>query len=264
MHTGWRRAKPRLPPGVRAAVAIHGLKLRALDVWARLQARLAAFPPSARAREPFARRALVLLAKFLLVAVLPFFVLVRVSMFLYSHYAYPTWLALAAGVGCTLVVLTAYAAWISRRLTGRVPLLVLARRVALPVALAYCGYALLFLSSANAKTERVRSYYTTLHPLLRLALSTWILLDRDAVITDLARRPEDYAGLGLAVNDGSLHLVQRDGYVHAADLRTGGRGWIRNGLVRLYFWGMGFGTLRHAGRRRGATVDHLHVELPLP
>jgi len=241
LHTGWRRAKPLLPPGVRAAVAIHDLKVAALRQWA-----------------------LAVVAKFLLLAVLPFFLLVRVSVFVYSHYACPTWLALAAGVCCTLLVLTVYAAWISKRLTGRAPLLVLARRVALPVALAYCGYALVFLSSANAKTERVRSYYTTLHPLLRLALSTWILLDRDAVITDLARRPEDYAALGLAVNDGSLHLVQPDGYVHAADLRTGGRGWIRNGLVRLYFWGMGFGTLRHAGRRRGATVDHLHVELPLP
>src|SRR5437773_7025786 len=38
--------------------------------------------------------------------------------------------------------------------------------------------------------------FRSLHPLLRLALSTWILLDRDAVITDLARRPEDYAALG--------------------------------------------------------------------
>jgi len=253
-------------------MAIPDLKLAALRQWARLEARLAGLTPATlppRAAWPkLARRALALVAKFLLLAVLPFFVLVRVSVFLYSHYAYPTWLALAAGVCCTLVVLTAYAAWISRRLTGRAPLLVLARRVALPVALAYCGYALVFLSSANAKTERVRSYYTTLHPLLRLALSTWILLDRDAVITDLARRPEDYAALGLAVNDGSLHLVQRDGYVHAADLRTGGRGWIRNGVVRLYFWGMGFVTLRHGGRvgrgGRRATVDHLHIELPVP
>jgi len=252
-------------------MAMPDLKRAALRQWARFEARLAGLAPAAlppRAAWPkLARRALGVVAKFLLLAVLPFFVLVRVSVFLYSHYAYPTWLALAAGVCCTLVVLTAYAAWISKRLTGRAPLLVLARRVALPVALAYCGYALVFLSSANAKTERVRSYYTTLHPLLRLALSTWILLDRDAVITDLARRPEDYAALGLAVNDGSLHLVQRDGYVHAADLRTGGRGWIRNGVVRLYFWGMGFVTLRHGGRdrrgARGSMVDHLHVELPV-
>jgi len=253
-------------------MAIPDLRRAARRQWLRLEARLAALPWAAPSPvtgwAQLARRAFWLVAKCLLVAVLPFFVLVRVSVFLYSHYAYPTWLALAAGVCCTLVVLTAYASWISRRLTGRAPLLALARRVALPVALAYCGYALLFLSSANAKSERVRSYYTALHPLLRLALSTWILLDRDAVITDLARRREDYAAMGLAVNDGSLHLVQRDGYVHAADLRTGGRGWIRNGLVRLYFWGTGFVTLRHGGSvgrdGRGATVDHLHVELPVP
>src|SRR6266550_1504831 len=77
-------------------------------------------------------------------------------------------------------------------------------------------------------------------------------------ITDLARRPEDYKTMGLPPNDGSLHLVQRDGYAHAADLRTGGRGFLRNRLVQLYLWGLGFSTLRHTG-----TSDHLHVELPV-
>ena len=119
MHTGRRRAKPLLPPGVRAAVAIHGLKLRALDVWARLEARLAAFPASGRAREPLARRALAVVAKFLLLAVLPFFILVRVSVSLYSHDRYPWLLALAAGVACMLVLVTAYGAWLSRPVSRR-------------------------------------------------------------------------------------------------------------------------------------------------
>jgi len=63
--------------------------------------------------------------------------------------------------------------------------------------------------------------------------------------------------MGLPPNDGSLHYVQRDGYAHAADLRTAGRGLAENRLIQLYFWSMGFGTLRHVG-----TGDHLHVELP--
>src|SRR5256886_8117002 len=60
--------------------------------------------------------------------------------------------------------------------------------------------------------------YTTLFR-SRVALSTLILIDGDAVITDLARRREDYGTMGLPPNDGSLHYVQRDGYAHAADLR---------------------------------------------
>jgi hypothetical protein len=105
----------------------------------------------------------------------------------------------------------------------------------------------------------VRGYYASLHPVLRLALSTAMLADRDLVITDLARRPEDYPAMGLAANDGSLHYVQRDGWAHAADLRTAGRSEIASRLLQLYFWSMGFATLRHVG-----TADHLHVELPLP
>ena len=61
-----------------------------------------------------------------------------------------------------------------------------------------------------------------------------------------------------ADDDASLHLVQPDGYSHAADLRTTGRGFLRNRLVQLYLWGLGFDTRRHTG-----TSDHLHVELPV-
>jgi hypothetical protein len=192
------------------------------------------------------------------VALLPFLALVKVAVFLYQHEGWPTALALAGGVICTAAVVTAYGTWVWHSFTGRVRLALVARRVALPLVVAYCGYALIYLSSANAKSERVRAYYASLHPLLRVALSTLILVDRDAVITDLARGPGDYAAMGLAPNDGSLHYVQGDGYTHAADLRTAGRGMVRNRLVQLYFWSMGFATLRHVG-----TSDHLHVELPL-
>jgi hypothetical protein len=192
------------------------------------------------------------------VAVLPFLVLVRVAVFLYEREGYSTAFALTGGTACTAAVVTAYAAWVWHRLTGRVRLALVARRIALPLALAYCAYALIYFSSANAKSERVRAYYASLHPLLRVALSTLILADRDLVVTDLARGPEDYAGMGLAPNDGSLHHVQLDGYAHAADLRTAGRSEFKNRLVQAYFWSMGFTTLRHVG-----TGDHLHVELPV-
>ena len=199
-----------------------------------------------------------LAAKALAVALVPFLVLVKVAVYLYSHQGYSTVLALASGTACTAALVTAYAAWLWHRFTGRVRLALVARRFALPLVVAYCGYALIYLSSANVKSDRVRAYYASLHPLLRVALSTLILADRDLVVTDLARGPEAYAGMGLAPNDGSLHYVQRDGYAHAADLRTAGRGELKNRLVQAYFWSMGFATLRHVG-----TGDHLHVELPV-
>jgi hypothetical protein len=200
-----------------------------------------------------------LAAKIVAVAVLPFVAFVKVAVFLYAHQHYRTSVALVGGAACSVMVVAAYPAWLWRRFMGRVPLGLVVRRIALPIVVAYGTYALVYLSSANVKAERVRTYYASLHPLLRLALSTVILADRDLVVTDLARRPADYAAMGIAPNDGSLHYVQHDGYTHAADLRTAGRGEVVSRLVQLYFWSMGFGTLRHVG-----TADHLHVELPLP
>ena len=239
-------------------MTLPSLDSGALREWERITAGSPTAGAPAGRRGTWPLRALHFVAKALLVALLPFLVLVKVAVFLYSREGYGTALALAGGVACTAAVVTAYAAWLWHRFTGRVRLALVARSIALPFALAYCVYAMIYLSSANAKSERVRAYYASLHPLLRVALSTLILADRDLVVTDLARGPEDYAAMGLAPNDGSLHYVQRDGYAHAADLRTAGRGVVKNRLVQLYFWSMGFGTLRHAG-----TSDHLHVELPV-
>ena len=247
-----------LRPLVRCAVAIPPLDSSALREWERLAGALTTTRPEPRRPGPWAAQVVRLAAKIVLVALLPFLALVKVAVFLYQHEGWPTALALAGGVAGTAAVVTAYGTWAWHRLTGRVRLALVARRVALPLVVAYCGYALIYLSSANAKSARVRAYYTSLHPLLRVALSTLIIADRELVVTDLARGPGDYAAMGLAPNDGSLHYVQRDGYAHAADLRTAGRGVLKNRLVQLYFWSMGFATLRHVG-----TGDHLHVELPL-
>lgn len=225
--------------------------------------RIAAGSGGAGPRQPPLRAWLAglvrLAAKVLVVALLPFVALVRVAVFLYEREGWPTTLALAGGALCTTVVVTTYGVWAWHHFTGRVRLGLVARRISMPLVVAYSAYALLYLSSANVKSEQVRAYYGTLHPLLRVGLSTLIVLDHEAVITDLARRPEDYKSMGLPSNDGSLHLVQRDGYAHAADLRTSGRAFLRNQIVQFYMWVLGFDTLRHVG-----TADHLHVELPLP
>lgn len=240
------------------------ITLDALRNWARIESQIGG-EPSAQGPAPSTRpRAAELLstlawaaARLAVLFVLPFLALVRMASFWYLHHHSSPWVALAAGVVCTLGLVTSYAAWISHRLTGRVRLGTLTRRVALPLVVAYCGYTLLYLSSGNAKSDQVRAYYLSLHPVLRVALSTWILVDSDLLITDLTRRPADYAVMGLPVHDGSLHYTQPDGYVHAADLRTIGRSEVKNRLVQLYFALMGFATLRHVG-----TADHLHVELP--
>jgi hypothetical protein len=195
------------------------------------------------------------LLRLLAIVALPFIVLVRGAVFFYEHGHVPTWLALFVAALLTIGLITLYAAWLLRTLTRRRPLLLLAKWVALPLVVTYCAFALFYLSRVNAKPD-VRAYYRTVHPLLRLALSTWILVDDKLVVTDMRRAREDYARMRLPVNETSLHYRQADGWVHAVDLRTANRGWVRNRLVQLYFWGMGFNTLRHVG-----TADHLHVDL---
>jgi hypothetical protein len=191
------------------------------------------------------------------VAVLPFVVLVRSSVQLYHRSGLPGWMAVGSAFLVTLVLLTGIAALFSKRLTGKFRLGAMARWVALPLVVVYAGYSMLYLSSANAKSQDVRAYYHSLHPVLRIAVSTLILVDHDLIITDLQRSPSDYTAMGLPVAENSRHYPQNDGYVHAMDLRTSGRPAWRNWLTTGYFRAMGFRTLRHVG-----SADHLHVSLP--
>ena len=193
---------------------------------------------------------------------LPFAVLVRGAVFIYQHGQTPVWVSLLTAAFLSAAVVTAYAVWVARRFTqrggrgGRGLVIPLAKWVALPLVVFYCGYSLLYVASVHAKSEPIRAYYTSLHPLLRLGLSTIVLVDHDMLITDSGRLPEDYARMGLPANSRTRHYRQADGWIHAVDLRTAGRGAIKNRGVQLYFWLMGFDTLRHVG-----TADHLHVEL---
>ncbi len=190
------------------------------------------------------------------VLALPFVVLVRTATLLYVSAGFPTWLALGAAGVATLSVLTVYAAAISKRLTGRRRVAMVARWVAFPLVVAYCGYGLLYVADVNTKTPEIQAYYRALHPVLRVAVSTFILADDGLVITDVARTPGDYATMGLPLHAASRHFRQDDGWVHALDLRTIGRAEWKNRLTAVYFRAMGFRTLRHEG-----TADHLHVSL---
>jgi len=203
--------------------------------------------------------ALALAVKIAGFVALPFLVLIGGAVWLYRVQAIPTWLALAVSGILAAGLLTAYAAQICQRLTGEARLRFVFTRLALPLIVFYCGYTLWYFSSVNTKTEEVRQYYTSVHPLLRVALSTAVLFDRDIVVTDTRRELSDYERMGLPPLDNSLHFPQPSGYVHAVDLRTIGRARWRNLTTVAYFRLLGFRTLRHVG-----SADHLHVSLAPP
>lgn len=186
---------------------------------------------------------------------LPFVLYARASVML-SVTGWHPWGAVAAAAALTLGVVALYGWWLARRLPGGRTTRRIVLWILVPLALTWCGYASLYLARTNAKSEAVRRYYGSVHPVLRVALATAILADPGLVLTDAARVPADYARMGLPVNDRTRHYRQPDGWVHAVDLRTIGRGELRNRMLQLWFELLGFSTLRHVG-----TADHLHVQL---
>ncbi len=175
------KSQPRAGASRTGPVTLARLQSSALREWDRLVGALATARRDPRRLGPWTLQVVRLAAKIVVVALLPFLALVRVAVFLYEHEGWPTVLALAGGTACTAAVVTAYGAWAWHRLTGQVRLALVGRRIALPFVVAYSIYALVYLSSANAKSDRVRAYYASLHPLLRVGLSTLIVFDRDAV-----------------------------------------------------------------------------------
>ncbi|MDH3496831.1 MAG: hypothetical protein OER21_08720 [Gemmatimonadota bacterium] len=217
-------------------------------------------PPPAPARpRVFRWRRLLVVPLGLVLLGLPVVTLLRGSTALYLHAGWPTWAALAGAAAVAAALVAGYAALLSRKLTGRARLRFVATWIAAPLVVAHCVHGLLFLARVNAKTDDVRTYYRALHPALRLAVSTFVIVDDGQVVTDIHRTAADYDRMRLPVYESSLHFRQADGWVHAMDLRTIGRGRVRNWVTAASFRLLGFRTLRHVG-----TADHLHVSLPLP
>lgn len=189
---------------------------------------------------------------------LPVLSLIRTATYLTLEHGWYHWFALLAGAVATTILLFFYSIVISTRFGGRKKFSTGRLKFFAVVVLVSCLYGLLYTSGANFKSESVRSTYTSLHPILRMATAGLIFLDGDAVVTDISRAPEDYARMGLSVNENSLHFKQADGYVHAVDIRTRGRTRVRNVFVASYFRLLGFRSLRHVG-----TADHLHISLPM-
>lgn len=205
------------------------------------------------------RSLLLQLTKLLFLLLLPFLALIRGSVFFHEQYHLNAWLALLGGVSVSALIIFLYLGYLRGRLPNKAGSGRSRRRrywLSLSLVLVYCFPGLLYLSAANAKHEEVRSEYRSLHPILRLGISTLVFLDNDLLLTDANRHPDDYRSMGLATKSHSLHYRQSSGYAHAVDIRTIGRGELRNRLVEVYFRTMGFRTLRHVG-----TADHLHVSL---
>lgn len=190
---------------------------------------------------------------------MPFILLIRGSVYLHEYHHFLPSLALFGGLALTFVILLVYVTFFYGRVFGHSGRSGSFKRrsVLLGIVLiSYAGYGLLYISGKNAKTSGVAKEFRTLHPILRMGVSTILLFDRGLVITDANRLPEDYRKMGLPSKSHSLHYRQSSGYVHALDIRTGGRSGVRNFLLKWYFRGMGFNVLRHVG-----TEDHLHISL---
>ena len=194
-----------------------------------------------------------------LVIVLPFLLLIRGSIFVHSNYNLGAWISLGGGAIITTILLFLYMTFVYRRFTKKFgDSDNLQRRSLFALALVgiYCGYGLFFISSDNVKNPTLKQEISDLHPILRMGVSTFILVDKKMIITDASRVPEDYRKMGLKTSKNSLHYKQKDGYAYAIDLRTNDRNEFRNSLMNIYFRILGFQTLRHGG-----TGDHLHVSL---
>lgn len=189
---------------------------------------------------------------------LPFFVLVRGSMYAYQGMGWGTWSSIGLGLFGTAIVFSVYATWLWHRITGtdRWPRIV--QPILIAVVAGYSVYGLLYVSSGIVEDPDLGDDYMSLHPLMRLGASPYFLFDRNAVVTDPERTAEDYLAMGLPINEVSLHFKLEDRYVHAMDLRTMGRSPRRNALTVVYLRIMGFRSLHHVG-----SADHLHVSLPI-
>lgn len=190
--------------------------------------------------------------------ILPFILLIRVSVYLNTVQELHGWISLAGGMAVTVSVFTIYLLVLFGKIKNRKRVLKISFVSTGFIVSGFCLFSLFYLSGVHAKSEEVRDFYRSMHPILRVAVSTTTLADSGLVLTDIGREPSDYYDMGLPVNTGSMHYRQENGYYHAVDIRTIDRGPVRNGILRLTLEAMGFRTLRHTG-----TADHLHVELPL-
>lgn len=193
----------------------------------------------------------------LTLTIFPFFLLIKTSIYLNIDQGLNGWVSLFGGIGATVAILLVYVVMLFRKVKNKKLIFRYGLGGVGALVGGFCLYGLLYVSSVNAKSDSVKEVYRSLHPILRVAVATTTLAEKDLVITDIKRTTEDYTKMGLPINQSSLHFPQPDGYVHAIDLRTKGHSEFRNFMLSNSLRLMGFKTLRHVG-----TADHLHISLP--
>lgn len=196
---------------------------------------------------------------FLLVSLVftPFFILIRMSVYLNLNQDWNAWMALGGGMGATILFLSLFFLFLFRKVKNRTLFYKVTLLSMTVLVGSFTIYGVGYLKSANAKTEAIREVYNTLHPILRIAVASTTLAEHNLVITDISRTKEDYIEMGLSPRESSYHYMQPTGYVHAVDLRTIGHSELRNVTLKWALTLMGLQTIRHVG-----TADHLHVALP--
>ena len=200
--------------------------------------------------------------KWLFVLLLPFICLIRGAIFVHSRYQPGPWISLAAGMAMTMFVMVIYMTVVHgkfNRTLGSIRAFKTRGYIAGMVIIGFVIHGLFFISSSNVKDPSLVQELRELHPIVRLAVSTVIILDKELVITDASRKRSDYERMNLPINERSLHYPQKDGYAYAVDLRTRERSTIRNFFLQNYFRLMGLRTLQHAG-----TAPHMHISLKRP
>ena len=212
-------------------------------------------------RRSFKRRIFKAFFSILLViglGIVPFFILIRTAVFLNLEQSWNGWAALLGGMGASISLLGLYVLVLFRKINNKKLLAQFGLGGVAALVGGFCIYSLFYLSSVNAKTEDVRQVYRSLHPILRVSVATTTLAEKDLVITDIKRTEEDYISWGLTPLESSMHYEQKDGFVHAIDLRTIGHSEFRNKSLEWSLRAMGLQIIRHVG-----TADHLHIALPI-
>ena len=195
----------------------------------------------------------------MVILVFPFILLIRGAVTFHQQFHFGPLLSILSGILITSVLLFLYLSVVYGQFTGKLGTSKAIKRRAfwaLVIVSLFAIHGIFYTSGNNMKNSEVKNEVNKVHPILRLSVSTLIYLDKEVIITDGKRQPEDYIKMGLKQKSHSLHYRQENGYAHALDLRTKNRSNFRNFLIRNYFRLMGMNTLRHTG-----TADHLHISL---
>ena len=81
--------------------------------------------------------------------------------------------------------------------------------------------------------SEIEQYENSTHPIIKYYTKILSVFDSKLVITDSKRVIEDYDQMKLKRLYTSKHLVQKDGYSHALDLRSKNCSKFRNNLVKF-------------------------------